>query len=226
MRTSLHRDRLEVTLRRLVESRAESVVDLGCGRGLLLALLLREPQFRRVVGVDVCRRALGLASEALRDELEGGPGRLELVHGSFTDPDDRLGGIDAAALVETIEHVDPSRLSEVERTVFRHYRPGTVVITTPNRDYNALFDRPSGDFRHRDHRFEWSREKFSKWAGGVADRNGYRVSFEGIGPPEPGLGSPTQMALFSRIGGGGGDGGGPGATSWRLRRRSARRALR
>ncbi|WP_169978249.1 methyltransferase domain-containing protein [Tautonia rosea] len=198
MRRSLHITRIEETIDRLRASGATSVLDLGCGSGRLLVRLLREPQFRRVAGLDHCRRSLSQAADALREELEPGRGRLELIHGSFTEPDDRLCGFDAAVMVETIEHLDPRRLSELERTVFRHWRPKTVVMTTPNRDFNALFDRDTRILRHRDHRFEWSRAKFAHWAGGVAQRNGYRVAFDGIGQEHPAFGSPTQLAEFSR----------------------------
>lgn len=197
MGRSLHMTRIEETIDRLRASGAESVLDLGCGSGRLLARLLREPQFRRVAGLDIDRRSLSLAAGALRTELDHEDGRLELIHGSFTEPDDRLRGFDAAAMVETIEHLDPRRLSEVERTVFRHWRPKTVVITTPNRDFNALFPRDGRILRHREHRFEWSREKFSRWAEGVGSRNGYRVGFDGIGQEHPAFGCPTQVAEFS-----------------------------
>lgn len=199
MGTALHTRRIEVMLKRLLEHRVESVLDLGCGSGLLLARLIQEAQFTRIAGVDTSLRALTLAADSLRLELGVQDGRLTLIQGSFTEPDEQLSGFDAAALVETIEHIDPRQLSMVERTVFRHYRPRIVLISTPNRDYNALFDRPSKTLRHREHRFEWSRAKFSGWATGVANRNGYHVLFEGIGDPDPSFGSPTQMAEFTRI---------------------------
>jgi len=113
-------------------------------------------------------------------------------------PDARFAGFDAAALVETIEHIDAHRLSSVERAVFGSFRPATVVITTPNSEYNPIHGAPAGSFRHPDHRFEWPRAKFRDWARGVAGRNGYRAAFGDIGEPDPDLGSPTQMAVLSR----------------------------
>lgn len=197
MTRSLHLRRIEETIDRLRASGAESVLDLGCGSGRLLVRLLREPQFRRVAGLDICPRSLSQAADSLRAERDQHDGRLQLIHGSFTEPDDRLRGFDAAVMVETIEHLDPRRLSEVERTVFQHWRPKTVVITTPNRDFNTLFQRDARILRHRDHRFEWSREKFARWAGGVAERNGYHVTFDGIGQEHPAFGCPTQVAEFA-----------------------------
>lgn len=123
---------------------------------------------------------------------------MELFEASFAEPDDRFAGFDAAALVETIEHVDAHRLSSVERAVFGSYRPGTVVMTTPNSEYNPIHGAHGGSFRHPDHRFEWTRAKFRDWARGVAARNGYRVAFGDIGEPDAELGSSTQMAVFTR----------------------------
>ena len=96
-------------------------------------------------------------------------------------------------------HLDPPRLGAFERSVFGWARPGTVVMTTPNAEYNVLFEGLSpGAPRHRDHRFEWTRAQFGQWAAAVAGRNGYRVAMSGIGPADARLGCPTQLAVFSR----------------------------
>ncbi|HYX89310.1 MAG TPA: hypothetical protein VE753_08065, partial [Gaiellaceae bacterium] len=125
--------------------------------------------------------------------------RVELFQTALTYRDRRLTGFDAAACVEVIEHLDRPRLSAFERVVFEHARPGTVVVTTPNREYNARFDGlPAGSFRHRDHRFEWTRGEFEDWGGELAGRFGYGVRFLPVGPEDPELGPPTQMAVFER----------------------------
>jgi 3' terminal RNA ribose 2'-O-methyltransferase Hen1 len=194
----LHEQRLDTVLRELLRSGARSVLDLGCGGGELLLRLVREAQFRRIVGIDISAEALRDARSLLHAAPGAGAGRVELVEASFTVPDARFAGFDAAALVETIEHVDAHRLSAVERAVFAGYRPATVVITTPNSEYNRIRGTPAGPFRHPDHRFEWQRAKFRDWARGVAGRNGYRAAFGDIGEPDPHLGSPTQMAVLQR----------------------------
>jgi 3' terminal RNA ribose 2'-O-methyltransferase Hen1 len=125
--------------------------------------------------------------------------RLELFQTALTYRDSRLAGFDAAAAVEVVEHLDPPRLGSFERVLFEHAKPGTVVVTTPNRDYNAKFEGlPAGRFRHRDHRFEWTRAELEAWAGRVAAENGYSVRFLPVGPEDPELGAPTQMAVFTR----------------------------
>jgi small RNA 2'-O-methyltransferase len=200
MTTSLHDDRLEAVVRALLESKAESVLDLGCGAGELLARLAGEKQFKKIVGMDTCLEALEAARHLLANE-EGlrQERRLLLCHASFTHFLEEFANFDAAVMVETIEHVDPQRLSAVERAIFAGYRPKTVIVTTPNREYNVLHGVPEGAFRHRDHRFEWTRAKFRGWAEGVARRNGYQAVFADIGTVEPRLGSSTQMAIYSRL---------------------------
>jgi 3' terminal RNA ribose 2'-O-methyltransferase Hen1 len=194
----LHELRLDTVLRELLHCGARSVLDLGCGGGELLLRLAREAQFCRIVGMDISAEALRDARSLLRTEPAAGARRVELVEASFAVADARFAGFDAVALVETIEHVDAHRLSAVERAVFGSYRPATVVITTPNSEYNPIHGMPAGSFRHPDHRFEWPRAKFRDWARGVAGRNGYRAAFGDIGGPDPDLGSPTQMAVLSR----------------------------
>lgn len=179
-------------VRELRRCGARSVLDLGCGPGELLLRLAREPQFERIVGLDISPDALREARRLLRAS------RVELVEASFTVPDERFAGFDAAALVETIEHVDAHRLSSVERAVFGSFRPRSVVMTTPNSEYNPIHGAHGGAFRHPDHRFEWTRAKFRDWARGAAGRSGYRVAFGDIGEVDADLGSSTQMAVFTR----------------------------
>jgi 3' terminal RNA ribose 2'-O-methyltransferase Hen1 len=193
-----HGLRLDTVLQELLRCGARSVLDLGCGGGELLLRLAREAQFCRIVGMDISADVLRAARELLQAEPGALAQRVELVEASFAEPDARFAGFDAAALVETIEHIDAHRLSSVERAVFGSFRPATVVITTPNSEYNPIHGAPAGSFRHPDHRFEWPRAKFRDWARGVAGRNGYRAAFGDIGEPDPDLGSPTQMAVLSR----------------------------
>jgi 3' terminal RNA ribose 2'-O-methyltransferase Hen1 len=193
--------RLEEVHRVLSESGAKRVLDLGCGEGKLLRHLLRDRAFDEIVGVDVSHRVLEIAQQRLHLERlpDRDRSRLRLLHGALTYRDRRLEGYDAAALVEVIEHLDPPRLRTMERTVFECAKPGMVVLTTPNREFNVRFENlPEGRFRHRDHRFEWSRDEFQTWAAGVATRFGYAVDFAPVGPEDPELGPPTQMAVFRR----------------------------
>jgi 3' terminal RNA ribose 2'-O-methyltransferase Hen1 len=195
---SLNEQRLRAVHEALNATGARRVLDLGCGEGKLVRRLAEDPQFTEVAGMDVSTRALDIAEERLRKTRHfDEPGRVKLWHGSLMYRDARLAGFDAAAAVEVVEHQDPPRLAAFERVVFEFARPAAVVLTTPNVEYNAKFENlPKGKFRHRDHRFEWTRAEFHSWAEGVAGRHGYRVTFAGIGEEDPALGPPTQTAVF------------------------------
>jgi 3' terminal RNA ribose 2'-O-methyltransferase Hen1 len=200
---SLARRRREAIVAELLAAGATRVVDLGCGEGNLLRVLLAEPAFREIVGVDVSPRALQVAARRLRlDSLaEPARGRITLLHGSATYVDPRLAGYDAVVLSEVVEHVDPSRLSTVVEVVFGAARPSTVVVTTPNSEYNVRWPSlPAGDRRHPDHRFEWTRAEFDGWARGVCAGHGYAVRFEPVGEVDSEVGAPTQLAVFTRDG--------------------------
>lgn len=197
----LHDQRLDLVAEILRATGAKRVLDLGCGDGKLLKRLLAERQFEEIVGVDVDSHALEAAEGRLGlDRLPPRQQeRIRLLHGSLTYRDRRIAGYDAAALVEVVEHLDPPRLAAFERTVFEFARPGTVVLTTPNREYNVRWPAlPAGRFRHRDHRFEWTRDEFRAWAEGIAARFGYSVSFAPVGEEDPQVGPPTQMGIFQR----------------------------
>lgn len=197
----LHEQRLRAVLTVLQERHASRVLDLGCGEGKLLRLLLNDKRFTEIVGLDVSYRSLEMASERLH--LDNLPDkqreRIRLMQGSLIYRDKRLVGYDAAAVVEVIEHLDAPRLAAFERVLFEFAQPGTVIITTPNSEYNVKWATlPAGQFRHQDHRFEWTRGEFQTWAKRVAEQYGYGVQIKGIGPEDASVGTPTQMAIFTK----------------------------
>ena len=200
--TSLHEERLDHTVRVLLNLEGERLLDLGCGQGSLLYRVLREPKFTEVVGLEYSALTLSGTRSMLAEHLEARedkPPRLRLLCGSYAERHDALVGFDIATMIETIEHVPPRSLSAVEAAVFGQYRPRALYMTTPNQEYNVLFDLAPGEFRDPDHTFEWNRAKFRDWASGVARRHGYAVRFGGIGEHDDQFGPPTQTALFSTL---------------------------
>ncbi|HEY9753830.1 MAG TPA: 3' terminal RNA ribose 2'-O-methyltransferase Hen1 [Oculatellaceae cyanobacterium] len=198
---SLNERRLNTVLAVLKENGARRVVDLGCGEGRLIGRLFQEKQFAEITGMDVSYRVLEKARDRLRmDKLSDRErSRLNLVQGSLVYRDKRMSGYDAATCIEVIEHLDPPRLSALERVLFKFAKPPLVILTTPNSEYNVKFESlPAGQFRHRDHRFEWTRSEFQSWCQQVCERHGYSVRYLPIGDEDPELGAPTQMGVFTQ----------------------------
>jgi 3' terminal RNA ribose 2'-O-methyltransferase Hen1 len=196
---NLNARRLGSVVAALKNCGAKSVIDLGCGEGNLLALLVKEKQFTSIAGADVSGAALEHAGEKLRLARAGDSlrERVQLFLASLTYKDARFSGYDAACVVEVIEHLDVSRLAAFERVLFEFARPSYVVLTTPNSEYNINYkDLHKGELRHGDHRFEWTRQEFRDWAAGVAEKFGYSVQFSGIGDIDETHGAPAQMGVF------------------------------
>ncbi|KOU62392.1 methyltransferase type 12 [Streptomyces sp. MMG1533] len=198
--TPLAVQRRDAIVAALQASGAARVLDLGCGQGQLVQALLKDPRFTEIVGTDVSMRALTIASRRLKLDRMGErqASRVQLFQSSLSYTDNRLKGYDAAVLSEVIEHLDLPRLPALEYAVFGSARPRTVLVTTPNVEYNVRWESlPAGHVRHGDHRFEWTRAEFREWADAVAGRHGYDVEFVPVGPDDPEVGPPTQMAVFS-----------------------------
>ena len=198
--TPLAVQRRDAIIAALQAAGAARVLDLGCGQGQLVQALLKDVRFTEIVGVDVSMRALTIASRRLKLDRMGErqASRVKLLQGSLAYTDNRLKGYDAAVLSEVVEHLDPPRLPALEYAVFGHARPRTVLVTTPNVEYNVRWESlPAGHVRHGDHRFEWTREEFRAWARAVAERHGYTVEFAPVGLDDPEVGPPTQMAVFA-----------------------------
>ena len=196
---TLHYKRLRIVADKLVESGAERVLDLGCGEGKLIRLLLKEKQFTEIVGMDVSYNILLKAKERLHfDEMSPRQKeRINLFQGSLTYRDKRLEGFDAAAVVEVIEHLDLDRLKSFERVLFEFAKPRTIVLTTPNKEFNVTWEQLNTDtMRHDDHRFEWTRKEFTNWANSMGEIYNYSVEILLIGDEEENIGAPSQMAIF------------------------------
>jgi 3' terminal RNA ribose 2'-O-methyltransferase Hen1 len=196
---TLHDKRIKFVTEKLVESGAERVLDLGCGEGKLIRQLIKHKQFTEIVGMDVTYNELLKAKERLHfDEMSSKQKeRIKLFQGSLTYRDKRLEGFDAAAVVEVIEHLDLNRLKAFNRVLFEFAKPKTIVLTTPNKEYNVLWESLDAEsMRHEDHRFEWTRKEFAEWANRIAEKYNYKVEILPIGDEDENVGTPSQMAIF------------------------------
>ncbi|UII19268.1 3' terminal RNA ribose 2'-O-methyltransferase Hen1 [Fulvivirga ligni] len=196
---SLHQQRLQMAFDELKRSGATTVIDLGCGEGKLLKLFLKDPQFTKITGMDVSHKSLQKVVERLHlNEISPvQKERISLFQGALTYRDERLNNYEAAALIEVIEHLDPDRIKSMERVVFEYAKPNTVVLTTPNSDYNELYESlHAGQFRHTDHRFEWSREEFKQWVNSVCENYAYEADIKSVGDEVEAVGAPFSDSYF------------------------------
>jgi SAM-dependent methyltransferase len=198
MTTDLHEDRLNAVIRAINETGARTILDLGCGTGDLILRLAMLPGITRITGIDTDLDALRRLQARLSELPKDPRARVQIAQASMTRGHRNLRGHDCACLVETIEHLPPGDLNRLERALFADMRPRHIIVTTPNADYNPVLGVPAHRFRHPDHHFEWSRERFGQWAGGVAARGGYTVTRRDVAGAHPVLGGASQMALFTR----------------------------
>lgn len=195
----LQETRLQAVIAALRVHGASTVLDLGCGAGMLLERLAAEPWIQRVLGVDMSMAAL----EAARRRMGLMPnaaiqGRIGLLQALATNPDPRFLGFGAVTAVEVIEHLDTARLTAFGRVVFGYLRPALVILTTPNFEYNVRWNSVPA-LRRKDHCFEWTRRQFQEWVWNFAGRHQYECEFDGIGTSFGRIGGPTQMVTCSRL---------------------------
>lgn len=202
-RTPLNTQRMETVKNAVLASGASSVIDLGCGECRLTSLLLSEPQIKKVTACDVSVAVLEKAAQRLHlDRMQPyRKNKLTLMQASLTYRDKRFEGYDCACVIEVIEHIEPMRIPAFERAVFEFAAPKTVILTTPNREYNANYEHmQENSLRHGDHRFEWTRAGFREWTEHICERFGYSCEISGIGDMDENLGTPTQMGVFTKNG--------------------------
>ena len=203
VRSPLNTLRMETVRDAVLASGASTVIDLGCGECRLTSLLLNEQQIRKVTACDVSVVELEKAAQRLHlDRMQPyRKNKLTLMQASLTYRDKRFEGYDCACVIEVIEHIEPMRIPAFERSVFEFAAPKTVILTTPNREYNANYERMEENaLRHGDHRFEWTRAEFRAWTEHVCEKFGYTCEISGIGDIDEKYGTPTQMGVFTKNG--------------------------
>jgi len=197
---SLKSERIKAVITALINSGSRSVVDIGCGDGTLIKEMMIYEQFESIIGLDLSNKLLGKAHKRLGlDQLHSEQTRVKLIRGSLTKCEDLIVDFDAATAVEVIEHLTKSSLLLFEEAIFALAKIRTVIVTTPNYEYNVMFGHLlGGKYRNKNHRFEFTLNEFRTWALDLSKRTGYQVVFSNIGPVNEEIGAPTQMAIFQR----------------------------
>ncbi|MFB6454199.1 3' terminal RNA ribose 2'-O-methyltransferase Hen1 [Chitinophaga sp. Hz27] len=196
----LHDLRLQTVRDLLQELKVTTIVDLGCGEGKFLKVLKDMPGLTKVLGMDVSYPSLEIAKSKLKLHKlpEAEREKFQLIQGALTYRDTRLSGFEAGVLIEVIEHLDLPRLEILERVVLEFARPKHLIVTTVNAEYNVMYEKlKPGEFRHGDHRFEWTRAEFRAWGDRVAEQFRYQVSYKDLGELHEEHGAPSQLALFT-----------------------------
>ncbi|MGG3466792.1 3' terminal RNA ribose 2'-O-methyltransferase Hen1 [Neobacillus pocheonensis] len=179
-------------------SNKATIVDLGAGEGKLSVLLGFVDGVKEIFSVEPSNKSRLRAMERFEQSKEK-RGFLEpkSITGSLFYLDERLSNKDVIILCEVIEHIDEHRLPKIFETIFKDYRPGVLMVTTPNQEYNIVYEMDEA-MRHGDHRFEWTRAEFKERCEQWSSPFSYQLSFHGIGEEHPFYGHPTQMAIFTR----------------------------
>ncbi|KAF7015857.1 unnamed protein product [Triticum aestivum] len=216
----LSKQRVEFAVRHINQLHATTLVDFGCGSGSLLDSLLEHPTtLEKIVGVDISRKGLTRAAKSLHQKLskklllQTSVPTAVLYHGSVTDFDSRLYGFDIGTCLEVIEHVEEDQASLFGNVVLSSFCPAVLIVSTPNYEYNPILQRsalPNKEeeqeqdagpckFRNHDHKFEWTRSQFQRWATRLAASHNYSVEFSGVGGSSDEPGYASQIAVFRRM---------------------------
>ncbi|KAK4795886.1 hypothetical protein SAY86_028212 [Trapa natans] len=215
----LSKQRVEYAVGRIRQSDATSLVDFGCGSGSLLESLLDYATgLEKIVGVDISVKSLIRAAKVLHSKLSKDSSTIKsavLYDGSIIELDSRLCGFDMGTCLEVIEHMQEEQAHLFGDIVLGSFRPKTLIVSTPNYEYNVILRGSSAPnqeedadeksqaggqsfkFRNHDHKFEWTRRQFESWASKLATKHNYMVEFSGVGGShdiEPGFAS--QIAVF------------------------------
>lgn len=143
-------------------SRQKGIVDIGCGEGYYLFNLSKKMEYESYHAIDINEEVLyTLSRKANFRKMEN-----VFTYNSFDlflekyNTDVPLNFI----CMEVIEHMSQEEAAELISKCIRHPRFNSIVLTTPNKEFNSLyFDDDDDTFRHVDHKFEFTEEEFREW---------------------------------------------------------------
>ncbi|XP_060526237.1 uncharacterized protein LOC132701933 isoform X2 [Cylas formicarius] len=185
-------------------TKIRKLVDFGCaefGMFIFLRSLSIEEMFLIDIDEVLLEEKVFRIEPMISDHLirRNRPLEVSVFAGSVSDPDYRLRNTTVVTAIELIEHLYPDTLDAFPYNVFSFIEPKIVIVSTPNQDFNVLFNKVNL-FRHYDHKFEWSRQQFEDWAQNIVQRfPDYTVEFSGVGWGSAGseqLGACSQVAVF------------------------------
>lgn len=189
----------------LIKHNITKCIDFGSSECRVIDQYSQMEKLSRLAFVDIDRTALISNLHRLTPRLMHSTRPIQLTvevyEGDVTKYDHRMKAFEAATLIEVIEHLIPEDLEMCCNMVFGQLHPKLVVLTTPNSEFNVVFDMAEGKLRHWDHKFEWTREEFQSWCNNIAEMYGYNVEYSGVGETDkiPNLGYCSQIATFNRL---------------------------
>ncbi|WP_342431763.1 3' terminal RNA ribose 2'-O-methyltransferase Hen1 [Neobacillus sp. FSL H8-0543] len=176
----------------------ETIVDLGAGEGKLSVQFGFIDGVKEILSIEPSSKSRVKAIKRFQEENDKERYiEPKSLAGSLYYFDERLQNKDIIVLCEVIEHIDEHRLPNIFKTIVNDYRPRILIVTTPNQEYNVVYEMDD-EMRHDDHRFEWTRAEFREKCEQWTKDSSYQVSFQGIGEEIESYGQPTQMAIFRR----------------------------
>jgi hypothetical protein len=233
----LYIQRYDYVINLLKNLKCATYLDIGCSECKLLCLIKNSnTNLNLIVGVDIDHIVLHEATHKFdcimydmiypRDH----PLDIYLIKGDLANPSpyfiDQMKyestNLDFVSLVELIEHLYPDTLEKLIHTVFAQLKPKYVLISTPNSEFNVVFEdgdshetnnncfsQPNNQtnkkFRHWDHKFEWTRKEFQTWCQSsiLNKHQDYElVCYDGVGKApisfEHDVGNCSQIAFFAR----------------------------
>ncbi|XP_075688356.1 small RNA 2'-O-methyltransferase [Rhinoderma darwinii] len=205
-RPPLYEQRYEFVKSYVDTHRPKKVADLGCSECSLLHRLKFRDCIEELVGVDIDKDVLKRKGYILTplaihylEPLERSL-TVTLYHGSVSEKDPALLGFHLITCIELIEHLETDVLEKFQDVLFGFMAPNSVVISTPNVEFNVLLSKKTS-FRHPDHKFEWNRKEFQSWAMSIAREYNYMVEFTGVGEAKSEIkdvGFCSQIGIFSK----------------------------
>jgi len=171
-----HEQRIDV-VESLIDFK-RSIIDFGCGHGDFAKRLNHrlEKTNKRYYAIDKDDEMLRVVKKRMKD--------AENVIFGASFPEDMIEGEDFDVIMsEVIEHMKKDEATKVVKDILGKQHVKSLIITTPNKDFNTFFLFYDDEMRYEDHQFEMGKEEFIKWVGEITGdiKNGLGLQLLEIG---------------------------------------------